>query len=407
MKMRHIYKLMLLPVMALPLMLASCDEDRDSNPTLDLSHVGEEFHLNTPADAANNTYDLASASALTLTCSQPDYGGVPYAVRYYVQTSLDNNFIDSTKFEELTTSYTNAAMSVDASELNFAVCNLYQQGNTDLKIPDELKVYIRLRAIIDGTDSLGQTYSNSILLPSVKATYMEQLATLPSQMYIQGPAINGGAAKVVPPAYGVKSVVFNSYYTMVYMPAGGTLTWGPTATDFRGFDRLSTVDDQASAGVSADADGNVTFANAGWYTLVFDDDISAGDDGRLTQSSFTMHVYASHAYIIGAAASAAGAESADFNWTDSDPSWELTAPEGSGEWVSPEFTHAGELRAYIKIPGLDWWRTEFTIYNGKCYWRLVDIPANWNDNVGADYSVTASAGQRLYVNFDTGDASVR
>lgn len=81
---------MLLPAMVLPLIFTSCDEDRDDNPTTDFSHVGEPFVLNTPANAENNTYDLASAQSLQLTCSQPNYGtGVPYFVRYYVQASID------------------------------------------------------------------------------------------------------------------------------------------------------------------------------------------------------------------------------------------------------------------------------------------------------------------------------
>jgi hypothetical protein len=89
---------------------ASCDEDRDSNPTLDLSHVDEGFVLNVPAYAANNTYDLAAATNLTLTTSQPNYGGVPYAVRYYVQVAIDQTFLTDTTatHKELSTSYTTA-----------------------------------------------------------------------------------------------------------------------------------------------------------------------------------------------------------------------------------------------------------------------------------------------------------
>ena len=87
--MKKIFKLMLLPALVLPLLFTSCDEDRDSNPTLDLSHLAEGFVLNTPALAENNTYDLKSAKKLVLTCSQPNYGDAPYAVRYYAQVSLD------------------------------------------------------------------------------------------------------------------------------------------------------------------------------------------------------------------------------------------------------------------------------------------------------------------------------
>ena len=80
----------------------------------------------------------------------------------------------------------------------------------------------------------------------------------------------------------------------------------------------------------------------------------------------------------------------------------MTPPAtADGIWESPAFTASGELRAYIKVPGLDWWKTEFTLYKGGLYWRTVDIPSNWNDNVGSAYSVTCAEGQKLYVNFDT------
>ena len=52
------------------------------------------------------------------------------------------------------------------------------------------------------------------------------------------------------------------------------------------------------------------------------------------------------------------------------------------------------------MPPLEWWRTEFTLLKGNIFWRTVDIPANWNDNVGEAYSVKCTAGQKLYINFD-------
>jgi hypothetical protein len=397
--MKNIKKFMLLPAMVLPLIFTSCADDRDSNPTLDLSHVNEEFHLNTPANATNSTYDLLSATSLQLTCTQPNYGaGVPYTIRYAVQTSLSNDFTTEGEYTELTTTYTSAKMNVDASELNTAICNLYQKGNTDVKVPETMPVYIRLRAIIDGTDNMGLCYSNSIKLPQVNATYVAPLAVIPDQLYVQGKDMNGGNQKVVPAIYGIKTTTSNSYYTMVYMAEGGTMQWGPEEGDMRGFSRIAKIDDQAGAGVTADADDNLTFGKAGWYTLVFDDEVSADEDGRLTVSSYTLHIYEAHAYIIGA--------SAGDNWDKDNPASELKAPATAGNWESPAFTGAGEMRAYISVPTAEWWRTEFSIYKGKCYWRTFDIPNNWEENVGADYSTKVSVGQKLVVNFDTNTASI-
>ncbi len=75
-------------------------------------------------------------------------------------------------------------------------------------------------------------------------------------------------------------------------------------------------------------------------------------------SNYTLNVYPGKAYIIGA--------SAGGNWDDEAADWAMTPPaDQTGEWVSPAFGGDGELRAYIKIPELDWWRTEFTIYQGR------------------------------------------
>ena len=85
----------------------------------------------------------------------------------------------------------------------------------------------------------------------------------------------------------------------------------------------------------------------------------------------------------------------------------MTPPaDQTGEWVSPAFGGDGELRAYIKIPELDWWRTEFTIYKGEVFWRDCNLVDNWAKNKGADYSVACSVGQKLYVNFDKNTAKV-
>ena len=396
--MKKIFKLMLLPAMVLPLLFTSCSDDNDSNPTLDLSHVADGFVLNQPAYADNNTYDLASASSLTLSCSQPNYGGVPYVVRYYVQVALDEKFLTdtTTTHSELSTSYTTAKMAVDATELNSTLVDMFQAANPDTSVPESMPVYIRLRAVLDGTADpyLGQTYSNIITLPSVKATYKAPDATFPDNLFVVGSSIQEAWSswKTVPPVYGLTG----NYYTMIYVPAGGAFKWGTYNNDWRGYSRFSKIDDKAGAGLSEDGDGNIKVENGGWYALHFVGELSA-DKKNI---NYSLTVYPGTAYVIGAAAGGA--------WTDGDAAWAMTAPaDQTGEWTSPAFTGDGELRAYIKIPGIDWWRTEFTINAGKCFWRNVDIPDNWAQNVGADYSVSCTAGQKLYVNFDQNTAEVK
>lgn len=377
------------------LTLTACEKDDKSNPTF--KATSPSFTLNVPANAENNTYDLVSANSLELTCTQPDYNGVPYVTRYHVQVSLDESFESSM---ELETAYNTAKMHVDAYELNTAVIDLFHATEGDVDYPDEPRpLYIRLRANIinmAGTE-LDQAYSNIIKLPKVLATFKAPELTFPTSCYIVGSSIGDGADKgywsywkPMAPVYGGEG----EFYTLIYVPDGGQFKWGEAENDWRGFDRVAKFDDQANAGVHEAAnDGNIEFSNGGWYVIHVETQLGA------TEVAWTFHIYPGAAYVIG---NAAGGD-----WTDSNAEWQMVAPKDNGTWESPAFTAAGELRAYIKVPGRDWWKTEFTLYNGGLYFRTVNIPNNWKEDVGEEYSVACSAGQKLYVNFSTNTGEVK
>lgn len=405
--MKHISKFMLLPLLALPLMFTSCDQDDDDNPTLDLSHLSEGFVLNVPANAANNTYDLAAASSMELTCSSPNYGGVPYGVRYYVQVAIDPAFAnDSTvAHTELSTSYNSAKMDVDAAEINTAVVDLFKANHPDEDYPNSPRpLYVRLRAVLDGQGSLGQTYSNVITLPSVLATYVAPPATYPDNLLVIGS--NVGTAwstwQKVTPVYGVAG----EYYTIVYVPANGQLKWGTFENDWRGYNRLTSITDNAGAKITESGDGNsnMIFGNAGWYVLHFVCTLNG------SSATYALTVEPGKVYVIG---------NGTGDWTDGNAAWECKAPaDQTGFWESPAFTASGELRAYIKVPGLDWWRTEFTLYKGTTvYFRDFDIPDSWAQGASEkakpaksdpeNYSITVQPGQKMYVSFDSGTGYIK
>ena len=396
--MKKIFKFMLLPALVLPLLFTSCDEDRDSNPKLDLSHVADGFVLNTPALAENNTYDLKSAKSLKLTCSQPNYGGIPYVVRYYVQVSIDPKFVSdpTATHTELATSYKTAEMEVNASEVNDAVVALFQAANPDTSVPDEMPIYIRLRAVIDITadSNLGETYSNVITLPSVKAAYEAPDAKFTDNLYLIGSSIQTPwqSWKAIPKVFGLEG----NYYGVIYLPAGGEFKWGTENNDYRGINRLKEINDEAGAEISAGEEQNIKVANAGWYTLHF--------KGKITEDKknidWTLTVYKTQVYLIGACIG-----QSDWGFADDTA---LTPPDDpSGDWVSPAFTASTELRVSVKVGSLDWYSTEFTIHNGEVFWRKYDMPNNWAETMGADYSVTTAPGKKLYVNFDTNKAEVK
>ena len=390
---------MLLPALVLPLLFTSCDEDRDSNPTLDLSHLEEGFVLNIPALAENNTYDLNSAKNLVLTCSQPNYGNAPYAVKYYAQVSIDPAFVDdatATHVELATPSYDPSCLEFIASEVNNAVVSLFQAANPDTSVPEEMPVYIRLRAVIDNTENkaLGETYSNVITLRSVKATYEAPDAKFTDNLFLIGSSIQTPweSWKPIPQVFEKNG----EYYGIIYVPAGGEFNWGTEINDKLGINQIKEINDVAGAGITAGDDQNLKVANAGWYTLHFKGKISK-DKKNI---NWTLTVYKTQVCLIGACIG-------QTNWGFADEN-ALTPPDDpSGDWVSPAFTAGSELRVAVKVGDCEWWSTEFTILKGDVFWRKQKVIDGWKKDVGSDYSVSTTPGQKLYVNFDTNKAEVK
>ena len=395
--MKKIFKFMLLPALVLPLLFTSCDEDRDSNPTLDLSHLAEGFVLNTPALAENNTYDPYYAKNLVLTCSQPNYGGVPYPVKYYAQVSINPAFVSdpTVTHKELATYAENpSSLDFDAYEVNKAIVSLFRAANPDAKLPDEMPVYIRLRAVIGGAlnQTLGETYSNVITLPSVKATIPD--AKFTENLFLIGSSIQTPweSWKPIPQVFDKKG----EYYGIIYVPAGGEFKFATEINDELGYNQIKEIVDEAGAGISAGDNQKIKVANAGWYTLHFKGTISK-DKKNI---NWTLTVYKTQVYLIGACIG-----QSDWGFADDTA---LTPPDNpNGEWVSPAFAASTELRVSVKVGSLDWYSTEFTVHNGEVFWRKYDMPNNWAETMGPDYSVTTAPGKKLYVNFDTNKAEVR
>ena len=395
--MKKIFKFMLLPALVLPLLFTSCDEDRDSNPTLDLSHLAEGFVLNTPALAENNTYDPYYAKNLVLTCSQPNYGGVPYPVKYYAQVSIDPAFVSdpTVTHKELATYAENpSSLDFNAYEANKAVVSLFRAANPEANIPEKMSVYIRLRAVIGGTlnQTLGETYSNVITLPSVKATIPD--AKFTDNLFLIGSSIQTPweSWKPIPQVEGLDG----NYYGIIYVPAGGEFKFATEINDELGYNQIKEIVDEAGAGISAGDNQKIKVANAGWYTLHFKGTISK-DKKNI---NWTLTVYKTQVCLIGACIG-----QSDWGFADDTA---LTPPDDpNGEWVSPAFTASKELRVSVKVGDINWYSTEFTVHKGDVFWRMKNMPNNWAETMGSDYSVTTTPGKKLYVNFDTNKAEVK
>lgn len=361
--------------------LASCEDFREivtlQDPTT--------FVLNTPA-FANCNYDLDNSDVVVLTCSQPDFGFTA-PVLYTVQVSLENDFVTEGKYETFSMSSSTARIEVPADEFAAFVTSL--SGKDEAAFPITEKVYVRAIAKVKNTDV--SIASNVVTLNYVTTSFALPPVEFKDQIFVVGANIGKpwGTWKPVAPVYGMPG----EYYTLVYNGGGNDngLKWGEAEADWRGYSALTKITDNAGAGISQKADDdNLIFANPGWYVLHFEAKIV----GQKIEYALTVEV--GRAFIIGACANG--------EWNGGDANWEMI-PGDDGIHVSPAFVGGGELRAYILVPGLDWWRTEFTLYKGNLFFRNVDIPNNWAENVGPAYSVQGAEGQKLYVdfNFNTGE----
>ena len=388
-------KNIILPALALVTLpfMASCSKDIDSNPTL---QEPTTFHLNTPALAlGGNVYDLEKGETLNLTTSQPDYG-FPLATTYQVQISLNKNFsdkdVEGVEYTTLESTYNQANMNVDAQEINNAVVEMFLDNNPGVSPSGVIMpIYVRLRAHITNSDR-GYINSNVIEIPKVVVGYV---ASLPKNIFLAGSSIrNGESVKQLAQISGSKN---EDFFGMFYVGENGSIKWGASTKANKGYKDATVNCNATGVTVSEAADGGIKFDKAGWYTI----HLNASLDKANNKVDYTANIYPAKAYIIGAAAGNA--------WNDGDAEWELTPGANASEmFVSPAFAGSGELRAYIKIPGYEWWKTEFTLYSGNIFWREQNaINENWKTNLGDAYSVACNPGQKLYIDFDNDKGEVK
>lgn len=384
--MKNIIKSALLVVMSLTLMTA-CSDDNDSNPTI---QSPTEFKLNTPA-LQDTPIDLANSSKIILTCSQPNYGYTA-SVQYTVQVATDENMTDAVELSETSSS---AKVEINAASLASALTNIYvEKGKTEADFPMDVKAYFRLKAnivtsngnVVEGTEIL----SNVVSLNNIHLLFSLPPVNLPSHVYAVGSFCDwkwDNCFDMVQ-VYGTE----DTFWHLVYIDDSGikfntTAEWNNSEVGYAGI----TVSGDCKDDI-IDKDGNIASKNPGWYLVI----VTTSVVNR--EIHYDVQFNKPTIWLIGPAAG-----SDDF--AEEAEGWSFTVPTTKdGEFVSPAFvgsvpagTDKG-VRMYVKIPGHDWWHSEFVTLDGKIKYRATG---------GDQDRATGNVGQQVHLNIAKGTGEIK
>lgn len=384
--MKNIIKSALLVVMSLTLMTA-CSDDNDSNPTI---QSPTEFKLNTPA-LENTPIDLANSSKIMLTCSQPNYGYTA-SVQYTVQVATDENMTDAVELSETSSS---AKVAVNAASLASALTNIFvEKGKTEADFPMDVKAYFRLKAnivtsngnVVEGTEIL----SNVVSLNKIHLLFSLPPVNLPSHIYVVGNFCDWKFDNCfdMVQVYGTD----NTFWRLVYIDESGIKL--NSAQEFNG-------NEKGYAGITVsgdckddiiDKDGNIASSKPGWYLVI----VTTSVVNR--EIHYDVQFNKPTIWLIGPAAGSS-------DYAQEAEGWSFTVPTTKdGDFVSPAFAGSvpggdGDgVRMYVKVPGHDWWHSEFVVLSDKIEYRAT----------GGDQARAAgSAGQKVYLNFSKGTGEIK
>lgn len=384
--MKNIIKSALLVVMSLTLMTA-CSDDNDSNPSI---QTPTEFKLNTPA-LVNTPIDLANSSKIMLTCSQPNYGYTA-SVQYTVQVATDENMTDAVELSETSNS---AKVEIDANLLASTLTNIYvEKGKTEADFPMDVKAYFRLKAnivtsngnVVEGTEIL----SNVVSLNKIHLLFSLPPVNLPSHIYVVGNFCDwkwDNCFDMVQ-VYGTD----NTFWRLVYIDDNGIKLnsadkWNGSEAGYAGI----TVSGDCKDDI-IDNGGNIASKNPGWYLVI----VTTSVVNR--EIHYDVQFNKPTIWLIGPAAGST-------DYAQEAEGWSFTVPTTKdGDFVSPAFAGSvpggdGDgVRMYVKVPGHDWWHSEFVVLSDKIEYRATG---------GDQARVAGSAGQKVYLNFSKGTGEIK
>lgn len=364
----------------------ACDDDNNENPVI---QTPTTFVLNTPALAANGTYDLANSSTVEFTCSQPNYG-FPAKTAYTIELSLNADMSNSTM---LSGSSTSAKIEVDAAQMAAELTTLaLNAGKTEADFPMTIPVYVRANAVakdyLDNSIANTAIASNIVKLNNVHLTFSLPPVSTPDNVYITGSFNNWSWETALSMVKLYDSP--NKFWHMVYIDEAGIKINTAKAWDGgqKGYNELHSVGGELAAEIKANADGNISSTKPGWYLMVVTTSVSGRD------IVYDVEFNKPEVYIMGPVAG---------GWDEGMAAALCSVPTtADGNFVSPAFLESvpggdGDgVRAYVIIDKGNWWHSEFMVFDTKIEYRAM----------GGDQARVAGAkGQQLYLNFtkETGE----
>lgn len=373
----------------------ACSDDNDENPTV---KTPTTFHLNTPALAANGVYDLANSKTIELTCSQPDYG-YPAVTKYTVEVATSADMSD---VKSMATTFTTAKMEVNAAELASLLTDLHvAKGMKEEQFPITAPVYIRVKAVqttADGHEIEGTSItSNVITLNKVYLVFSLPPVKTPEKLFLVGNfnKWSWDNALEMTPVHSAPHIFWHLVYIDGQGESAGIKFNSEKAWNGNdiGFDKIKINPASEKGSDIISVKGNIGSSKAGWYLMIVECTVE-GRDVKYNVSFNNPNVY-----LQGLCTASAG-------W-DLIPENLFTVPAtADGEFVSPAIGNTvsggptdGDpgVRICVKIPGSDWWMSEFIIYDKKIAYR----------GTGGDQTprVAGTAGQKVYLNFtnETGE----
>jgi hypothetical protein len=182
----------------------------------------------------------------------------------------------------------------------------------------------------------------------------------------------------------------NVFWHMVYIDGSGikfntNKSWDGGEQGIAG---LNSISGDKASDIQDSGDGNIASANPGWYLMIITCSVAGRD------IVYDVQFNEPNVWLMGTI-------TANADWSELEEGMKFEVPAtADGEFVSPAFVNNssgdGGVRAYVKVPGFDWWKTEFMVFDKKIVYRAMG---------GDQDRIEGFAGQKLYLNFgnETGD----